>query len=62
MAKGLEGETYEEQLRTLGLFSLEKRRLRNDLVAVYSFLQRGAEVEVLVSSFWCPMTGCEATA
>jgi len=27
MAKGLEGKAYEKQLRSLGLFSLEKRRL-----------------------------------
>ena len=42
MGKGLEGKTYEERLRSLGLFSLEKRRLTGGLVTVYSFLTRGS--------------------
>ena len=38
MVKGLEGKTYEERLRALGL---EKRRLRGDFITVYNFPLRG---------------------
>ncbi|MEE6519394.1 hypothetical protein FKM82_031190 [Ascaphus truei] len=39
LIKGMDNLTYEERLAKLDLFTLEKRRLRGDMITIYKYIQ-----------------------
>jgi len=61
LVEGLEGMSCEERPRTFGLSHLEKRRLRGNLTAPYSFLRGGCGEGRAEIFSWDPVIGLMET-
>ena len=57
MVQGMEHLSYEDRLRELGLFSLEKRKVQGDLRVAFQYLKGSCKKEWnrLFSKVCCPV-------
>lgn len=60
LGKGLEQESYDERLRELEVFSLDKRRLKGDLISLYNSLK--GVCSKMGANLLCQATGQEEMA